>query len=185
MTDPDPLFRREALEFRARGDEPRGGVVRLGARWLRWSYVFLLVLVVVGAILAAVVRTEESSTGPAVVDTERRTFSALLPAAGAPELSGARSVRLELSGGGRPLIVDVRRAAPATQAAIRRAALPQPEQPALLLSGSVRRDAPSGGAAVQGSRLRARMVVVLRSAPVGQVVIRQFERMLGSGEETA
>jgi hypothetical protein len=181
MTEVDPLFRQEALEYRARGDESTRGALRLGAPWLRWSYGLLLVLVAIGAALAWLVRTDESTTGPAVVDLGRARFSALLPAAGAPELGGARSVRLELSDGGRPLAVRVRRARPAEERAIRRAGLPQPEQPALLLSGRLPASAP-GGRAERGSRLRGRMVVVVRSAPVGEVAIRQLRRMLGAGE---
>ena len=36
--DPDTIFRQEALEFRARGHDTHGGVVRLGSRWIRWGY---------------------------------------------------------------------------------------------------------------------------------------------------
>ena len=35
--DPDTIFRQEALEFRARGHDTHGGVVRLGSRWIRWG----------------------------------------------------------------------------------------------------------------------------------------------------
>ena len=183
MTGPDSLFRQEALEFRARGDESSGGVLRLGAPWLRWSYRVLLILVAAAAVLAWLVRTDESTTGPAVVDMESGKFSALLPAAAGPELSSARSVRLELADGTRPKLVNVRHAAPARQAAIRRAWLPQQEQPAILLSGRLRRGAATGGWPRDASRVHTRMVVVLRSAPVGEVVIRQLRRMLGAGGE--
>jgi hypothetical protein len=81
------------------------------------------------------------------------------------------------------VVVNVRHAAPARQAAIRRAGFPPQEQPAILLSGRLRRDAATGGWPSDASRLHARMVVVLRPAPVGEVVIRQFRRMLGTGGE--
>jgi hypothetical protein len=182
MRDRDSLFRPEALEFRARGEDRPAVVLRLGAPWLRWSYRVVLVLVAAGAVLGWILRTHESTTGPAVVDTQSGTFSALLPAAGGPELSGARSVRLELAARKRPVVVNVRHAAPAGQAEIRRAGLPQPGQPAILLSGRLRRRALTGWPA-DASRVHARMVVVLRSVPVGEIVIRQFRRMLGAGQE--
>jgi hypothetical protein len=181
MTERDSLFRQEALEFHARGDESSGGVLRLGAPWLRWSYRFLLVLVAAGAVLAWLVRTEESTTGPAVVDMDSGKFSALVPAAAAPELSSARSVRLEFADAKGSVVVNVRQAAPARQSAIRRAGLPPQEQPAILLSGRLRRGAATGGSPSDASRLHARMVVLLRPAPVGEIVIRQFRRMLGAG----
>jgi hypothetical protein len=185
MTERDRLFRQEALEFRARGDETSGGVVRLGAPWLRWSYRILLLLAAGGAVLAWLLPTDESTTGPAVVDMRSGTFAALLPAASGPELSGARTVRLELPDGTRPVVVKVRHAAPARPAAIRRAGLPQQDQPAILLSGRLSRGAATGGWTGDGSPLHARIVVILRSASIGGVVIRQFKRMLGAERESA
>src|SRR5262249_39245924 len=57
--DPDTIFRQEALEFRARGHDTHGGVVRLGSRWIRWAYratVAALALAIAGAL---VIHTDE------------------------------------------------------------------------------------------------------------------------------
>ena len=175
MTERDALFRREALEFRARGEEASGGVLRLGAPWLRWSYRFLLILVAAGTLAAWLVRTGESTSGPAVVDTSHRTFSALLPAASAPALSRAQVARLEIDGR-PPVTVKVRHAAPAAAAAVRRAGLPQPQQPAILLSGNVE---PLAAGRASAGRLPARMVVVLSSTRIGDLALRQLKAMVG------
>jgi hypothetical protein len=184
MTERDSLFRLQALEFRTRGEEASGGVLRLGAPWLRWSYRLLLILAAAGILAASLVRTSESTSGPAVVDASQRTFSALLPAASAPALSRAQVARLEV-GDRRPMTVTVRHAAPAAAAAIRRAGLPQPQQPAILLSGSVEPLA-AGGRSATGRplRRRARMVVVLSSTRIGELALRQLKAMLGGGRSS-
>ena len=178
MSERDALFRAEALEYRARGRDGPGGVLRIGRRWLRWSYWTLLALVVAGLLLATVVRTQESTTGPAVVDLRSRTFSAFVPLASAPELPQARAVRLDLPDG--RLQVKVLQARP-VNANTRTAGLPAPRQAALLLSGRVL----SGGAAPRGdamaSRSDARLTIVLRSERVGAMMLRKFKGMLGDG----
>ena len=60
-TNPEAIFRREALEFRVRGRDTPGGVVRLGARWIHWAYRMTLVLVVVAVAGMWVIRTDEST----------------------------------------------------------------------------------------------------------------------------
>ena len=176
MSGRDGLFRTEALEYRARGRDAPGGVVRLGARWLRWSYRLLLALVVAAVVLAGLLHTRESTTGPAAVDLRGRTFSALLPAAVAAELPTARAARLDLPGGAVP--VEVLRAKP-VEPNTRIRGLPGPEQPAVLLSGRLVR-APAATAAA-APRLTTRMTVVLRSERVGAVVVRQLKGMISRG----
>jgi hypothetical protein len=176
MSERDGLFRPEALEYRARGRAAPGGVLRLGARWLRWSYWLLVALVVAAVVLAVALPTWESTTGPAVVDVRRGTFSALLPAVVAAELPKARSVRLDLPSGA--VRVKVLRAKP-VEARTRVDGLPAPEQPAILLSGRLMRTPAAAGA--DSSRLETRMTVVLRSERVGAVVVRQVKDMIGNG----
>jgi hypothetical protein len=180
MSERDALFRAEALEHRARARDAPGGVLRLGRRWLRWSYWLTLALVVAGIVLAAAIRTRESTTGPAVVDLRSGTFSALVPAAVAAELPRARTVRLELPRGA--VAVKVARAKP-VGAGTPVAGLPAPRQTAILLSG--RLPTARSGTRAGATRRRARMTIVLRSERVGAVVIRQFKGMLGEGGEGA
>jgi hypothetical protein len=180
MTERDALFRAEALEHRARGRDGSGGVLRLGARWLRWSYWLTLALVVAGVGLAASIRTRESTTGPAVVDLRSGMFSALVPAAVAAELPRARTVRLELARGAVAVkLVGAKPVAASTPVA----GLPAPRQAAILLSGRLATARPGTGAGA--TRRRARMTIVLRSERLGAVVIRQLNGMLGQGGEGA
>jgi hypothetical protein len=55
MSAPEPLFREEALEYRARQRGP-GGLVRLSARWLEWAYWGLMVLIAAGLGASLLVR---------------------------------------------------------------------------------------------------------------------------------
>ena len=176
MSSRDDLFRKEALEFHTRGDASSGGVIRLGAPWLRWSFRLLLVLVAAGVAIAVFAHTDESSTGPAVVNGRDGTFSALLPATVAPQLRSARSFRIRVAGG-RELPVDVTRAraiAPRTTLD----GLPTPTQPSLLLRGHITR---GRGDLERGERLSARAVLVLRRERLGNVLVRRFRLMLGAG----
>jgi hypothetical protein len=179
MSDRDSLFRREALEFRGVGPEAPARVVRLGAPWLRWSYRLMLVLVVAGAGLASVLRADARSTGPAIVDGGGRTFSAMLPAAVGPELAGAHAVRLNVGDGGGDVAVKVLRAAPADAGTVRRAGLPAPQSPAIVLSGRV--VSPRATRRLAGRRdVDARMTVTLRSERIGELLVRRFKAMLGT-----
>jgi hypothetical protein len=178
MSSRGDLFRQEALEFRTRGETTSGNVIRLGAPWVRWSFRLLLVLVAAGITVAFFARTDETSTGPAVIHGRDRTFSALLPAAVAPELRSARLVRIDVDlPGTRSLRVRVTRArsvAPRTALG----GLPSPTQPAILLSGRI--TGARAGNGLSGRRiLHGRVTVVLGSKRVGEVVTRHFGLMLG------
>jgi len=178
MTRPETLFRREALEAWASARDPGDPEVRLGVRWLTWSYRLLLVLVVVTAICLFVVRTEERVTGSAVVDLRTGSVTAILPAGAAPELSASRGLSVELPGRGSPVVgVEVDHAEAAGDGEIRRAGLEPLSQPAILLTGHLREssDRPSHA----DRAVRARAVVVLRSERLVDVLSRRFAAMLG------
>ena len=66
--DPDAIFREEALEFRARGRDVPGGVVRLGSHWLTWAYRVTLALLAAAIASMWVIRTSESTSGPVALD---------------------------------------------------------------------------------------------------------------------
>ncbi len=71
-TNPEAIFRVEALEFRTRARDTRGGVVRLGSRWIRWTYRATLILVLAAVASMWLIRTGETTAGPAVVDGPAR-----------------------------------------------------------------------------------------------------------------
>jgi hypothetical protein len=178
MSSRGDLFRQEALEFRTRGETTSSNVIRLGAPWVRWSFRVLFLLVAAGIAVTFFARTDETSTGPAVIHGRDRTFSALLPAAVAPELRSARRVRIDVDlPGTRGLRVRVTRARSVAPRTVLDG-LPSPEQPAVLLSGRINAGGRENG--LTGRRiLHGRATVVLGSERVGEVVIRQFGLMLG------
>ncbi len=135
MTGRDAIFRQEALEFRTRSPDTPGGVVRLGARWIRWGYRMALVLLIVAAVASTwVIRTDESTLGPAVVDGRTGMVAALLPAVVGPDLPSSRGLTVTLPGG-RSVRVNVLHAQLADATAIRKAGLAPMTQPAILLTG--------------------------------------------------
>jgi hypothetical protein len=171
MSSRGDLFRREAVEFHTRGETSTGSVIRLGGRWLRWSARVLLLLLAVGIAACILLWTDESSSGPAVVDARSGSFSALLPAAVAQDLRSARRFKITLSHG-RSVTARVM-AARIVPARAARAGLPPTTQPSVFLSGRI-----AGQSGVSG-RVRGRATVVLRSERLGEVVLRQFGGMLG------
>jgi hypothetical protein len=177
-TNPEAIFRREALEFRARGRDTPGGVVRLGARWLHWAYRITLVLVLVAAAGMRVIRTGESTTGAAVIDGRTGTVTVLLPAAAGPDLASSRGLTVTLPGG-RPAGVTGLHAQLAGASFIRRAGFVPPAQPAILVTGQL--DPGAAAAVTQDAHPQTRASVVLRSEPLADVLARQVGAMLGSG----
>jgi hypothetical protein len=177
-TNPDAIFRREALEFRVRGRDTPGGVVRLGTRWIHWAYRMTLVLVVVAVAGMWVIRTGESTSGPAVIDGRTGTVAVLLPAVVGPDLASSRGLTVTLPGG-RSAGVSGLHAQLADDTAIRKAGLAPLTQPALLVTGQLN---PSAAASVaQDAHLQTQASVVLRSEPLADVLARQFHAMLGNG----
>jgi len=177
-TNPEAIFRREALEFRARGRDTPGGVVRLGSRWIHWAYRITLVLVVLAVAGMWVIRPSESTSGPAVIDGRTGTAAVLLPAAAGPDLASSRGLTVTLPGG-KPVRVTGLHAQLASASSIRRAGLVPPAQPAILVTGQL--DPGAAAAVAQDAHLQTRASVVLRSEPLADVLARQFGAMLGTG----
>jgi hypothetical protein len=98
-TNPEAIFRLEALEFRTSGHDAPSGVVRLGSQWIRWTYRAALLLVLAAVASAWVIRTGESTAGPAVVDGSAGTVTVLLPAVVAPDLARSQGITVVLPDG--------------------------------------------------------------------------------------
>jgi hypothetical protein len=179
MTEPSSIFRREALESREAGDRASGQPLRLDSPWLRWSYWAVLALVVAGVITTMLVRTEATATGPAVVNPDG-TFAALIPAAAAPDLEDARTVRIESIDGaeGVRATAAVDQAEPADDATVARLGLPPLEGPAILLSGALARTEPSA-LPPRETEATGRAVLVIRSEPILGMFARRVSGMLG------
>jgi hypothetical protein len=176
--DPDTIFRQEALEYRARGHDTHGGVVRLGSRWIRWGYRMTVAALAASIAGTLVIHTSESASGPAVVDGRTGTVTVLLPAAAAPDLASSRGITVTLPGG-RPVRISSPHAELADGATVRRAGLVPPAQPAILVTG--RLSSGTSGPAAQTAQLRTEASVVLRSESLASVLTRQFKSMLGQG----
>jgi hypothetical protein len=74
------IFREEALaELSSRGGP--GDVLRVGPRWLVWGFVLLLVLFGVGAAAAFTIHVPEEAHGTALLGSNGRSVSAVLPLA--------------------------------------------------------------------------------------------------------
>jgi hypothetical protein len=175
----EAIFRREALEFRVRGRGTPGGVVRLGARWIHWTYRMLFVLVLVAAGALWVIHTDESASGPAIVDGRTGTVAFLLPAVVGPDLTSSQEFTVALPGGGSVGISGLH-AQLADDSAIRKAGLAPLTQPAILVTGQLN---PGAGAASvrQDAHVRTQASVVLRSESLADLLGRQFQAMLSNG----
>jgi hypothetical protein len=180
MTERPSLFRQEALEFRAGGPR-QGGVLRIEPPWTRWLYWIVLGLVVAGVVVTATARTSETTSGPALMNLQDRTFVALVPDAASADLRRGQLVRLQVDGReGRPLAARLFRAEVADQAGVRRAGFASSSQPGMLVTGFL---APHGEVASSPSSARheGRAVVVLRSQKILNLFLRQLRGMLGEG----
>jgi hypothetical protein len=175
----EAIFRREALEFRVRGRRTPGGVVRLGARWIHWTYRMLFVLVL-GAVAAMwVIHTDESASGPAIVDGRTGTVALLLPAVVGPDLASSQKFTVALPGRSSVGIIDLH-AQLADDTAIRKAGLVPPAQPAILVTGQL---TPGAGAVsvLQDAHVRTQGSVMLRSESLADLLGRQFRAMFSNG----
>ena len=176
-SDLNAIFRQEALEFRARGRDASGAVVRLGTRWIQWGYRITLLLLVAAVAGMWLIRTDESTSGPAVVDGRTGQVAALLPAVVGPDLASSQTFALALPGG-RYVQVSGLQAQLADSAVVRKAGLVPSAQPAILVTGLIDRRA-SAELAAQAAHWRTQMSVVLRSESLADVLARQFNAMLG------
>jgi hypothetical protein len=180
MTPPSGLFRQEALEFHT-GQQPPDGVLRVDPPWTRWAYWLVLTLLVAGVIVTTTAHTSETTSGPALIDVQERTFVALVPAAASPELQPGQTVRLDVQGPeGPPLAARALKAEVADQAAIRRAGFPSSPQPAVLVTGVLGPHADVEGLP-SSPRQEGRAVVVLRSQRILDLLLRQLQGTLGKG----
>jgi hypothetical protein len=183
MTERPSLFRQEALEFRA-GEPRSGGVLRIDPPWTGWSYWIVLALVVAGVVTAATVRTSETTSGPALVHLQERTFVALVPDAASQDLQPGQLVRLQVDGAGRrPLTARTLEAEVADQAGVRRAGFAPPSEPAILVTGVLAADAEVASLPASPRR-EGRAVVVLRSQSVFSLFLRQLRGTLGGGGDS-
>jgi hypothetical protein len=173
----EAIFRQEALEFRARGRDAAGGAVRLGARWKQWAFRLTLVLLVAAVAGMWVIHTDESTSGPAVVDGRTGMVAALLPAVVGPDLPRSRGLTVALPGG-RSVRVSGLHARLADDTAIRQAGLTPLTQPAILVTGRLDPGA-SAASVAQDAHLQTQASVVLRSESLAEVLARQFGAMLG------
>lgn len=175
----EAIFRREALEFRVRGRDTPSGIVRLGTRWIHWTYRMALVLIVVAVACLWIVHTDESASGPAVVDGRTGTVTLLLPAEVGQDLASAQEFTVALPDG-RSAGVSRLHAQLANDAAARKAGLAPPTQPAILVTGQLN---PGGGAAsvAQDAHLRTQVTVLLRSESLADLLARQFHAMISNG----
>jgi hypothetical protein len=174
------IFRPEAIDAHARGREDTPADLLIGRRWIRWSYWVILVAVALGGLAASRIGTNETVTGPAVLQAHGRTFSALLPAVAAPDLGSAESLVLEVPGPG-PSKLSVARARlrPATPAAVKAAGLSVGAGQSVLLVGTtVRNDARRLGSRSGG--VHGRLLVVLRKETLAELMARQVRRIVGA-----
>jgi hypothetical protein len=161
MNDPTSIFRREALEFRA-GVRPQRSGLAMDRAWIRWLYWLLLALAVASLGLVFAVRTDETTSGPALVDPRERRFVALVPEAAASDLRRGDHVRLELGGGaGRTLSASVLSAELTNEAGAHAAGFPSSAAPAVLITGVLVGDVDVAKKAARDEDGQA--VVVLRS----------------------
>jgi hypothetical protein len=175
----EAIFRKEALEFRVRGRNTPGGVVRLGARWIHWTYRMLFVLVLLAVAAMWIIHTNESASGPAIVHGRAGTVAFLLPAEVGPDLASSQKFTVTLPGRGSVGIRGLR-AKLADTATIRKAGLVPLNEPAILVTGQLN---PGAGAAsvLQDARLRTQASVVMRSESLADLLGRQFQAMLSNG----
>jgi hypothetical protein len=182
MTRPFGLFRPEAIEFHT-GQQPSDGVLRVDSPWTRWTYWLVLALLLAGVMVMVTAHTSETTSGPALIDMQERTFVALVPGAASPDLQPGQTVRLDLQGlEGSPLAARALTAEVADQAAIRRAGFPSSSQPAVLVSGVLAPDA-DVRSLTSSARHQGRAVVVLRSQRILDLFLRQLHGTLGKDGE--
>jgi hypothetical protein len=180
MTERPSLFRQEALEFHDGRSRP-GGVLRIDPPWTGWLSWIVLALLVAGVAVAATARVSETTSGPALINVQERTFVALVPGAASPDLQRGQLVRLQVDGPeGRPLAARVLRAEAAGQAGIRRAGFASSSQPAMLVTGVL---APHADVASLPSspRHQGRAIVILGSQRILDLLFRELSGTLGGG----
>jgi hypothetical protein len=177
MNERPSLFRQEALEFQAGGPR-QGGVLRIDPRWTGWMYWIVLVLVVAGVLVAATVRTSETTSGPARIDLPQRTFVALVPGAASPDIQPGQLVTVHVDGlTGPALAARVLTAGVADQADVRRAGFTSSSQPGILVTGVLEPQADVSSLPAS-RRHEGRAVIVLGSRTILSLFLRQLRGTL-------
>ena len=74
MESSSTLFRDEAVAYYLRSSRTQGDVLHLSPRWTRWTYWFLVLVGVAGALYGVFGRIHEYATGIAVIRDEGRTM---------------------------------------------------------------------------------------------------------------
>lgn len=74
MESHSTLFRDEALAYHLRSSRTQGDVLRLSPRWTHWTYWFLVLVSVAGALYGVFGSIHEYATGIAVIRDEGRTM---------------------------------------------------------------------------------------------------------------
>jgi hypothetical protein len=173
MTEVPGLFRQEALDFHTGQHRPEN-LLRIDPPWSRWLYWLTLVLVVAAVIVVATARTSETTSGPALVDAQGRTFVAVVPNASAPDLRRGQLVRLSVPGlEGGSLVARTDRTEVADQRRIRQAGFDSWNRPGVLVTGAVEPHADLDS--LPSSPSRGRAVVILRSRTVLGLFLPQVQ----------
>jgi hypothetical protein len=149
----------------------------MGTPWIRWLYWVVLALVVAGVALAFVVPIERTTSGPALLDPQDRTFVAALPADAGSDLSTGRPVRLEVDGpaGRQDVTASVLQARPAENADARRAGFSTFPEPSVLVTGVLTPDAVVPTGSSPSPRLPGRAVVLLGSTRAASLFLQGFQ----------
>jgi hypothetical protein len=176
------LFRPEALEYHLRPPES-GGVLQVGAPWVRWLYWLVLVMVGTGLVLSLAVRVDRTTSGPALIDLQQGSFVAVVPAAAGAEVRGDHRVRLELKGsGGRSVTASVTEARAADDNTVRRAGFTSFPRPAVLVTGVLDSDAAAALDKTGSSpRLTGRAVAVVDSEQAFSLLLGGFHDVSEGG----
>jgi len=177
MTERPSLFRQEALEFQA-SRPGQGGVLRIDPAWTRWLYWIVLALLVAGVAVTTTARTSETTSGPALISVQERTFAALVPDAASADLHRGQLVRLQVEG--RELTARVLRFDVADSAGVRRAGFASFSQPGMLVTGDLAPDA-DVASLPSPPRHEGRAIVILRSQSILDLFLRQLSGTLGGG----
>jgi hypothetical protein len=180
MTMSTNLFRREALEYWSRQRGP-DAVLRVETPWVRWLYWMVLGLLIAGLALAFLLRIEQTTSGPATIDPQQRTFVAVLPAASSSDLHRGRPLRLEVDApeGRQTVAASVLQVRAAEVADVRRAGFETFPQPAVLVTGVLAPDAAAPAGTPSSSDLTGRAVVRLGSKQAFSAFVEGFDEAQG------
>jgi hypothetical protein len=136
---------------------------------------------VAGVIITATAHTSETTSGPALIDVQERTFVALVPGAASPDLQPGQTVRIDVQGQEGPTLdARVHETEVADQAAIRQAGFPSSSQPAVLVTGVLGPHADTASLP-SSPRPEGRAVVILRTQTILELFLRQLQGTLGKG----